>query len=743
MYESLDGVQSAAMNGRSSFSTMTPRQSVDEKCDLTPQKEKALVGASGFKSFFSRLGAKRLSLPQLSNVDSSHYSSNSSSNNASAINSSNGNTFLNIPASIPSPLSPTKSFGSSKHQEAPALFIAYPHAIKAASLAALTVSSDTILRRNMELKAKEKKAGKPISQRTRAYSKNMDMEWTQKMFLLVPSMLLQYNGDGAVDRMPEKILQLTATSVAFASDVITGRPYVLQVSQSANADGSPITDDKKAGSIMLKLPWKNSSKNVAMSFLLVFDTAKEMDSWMGCIRIETAKLAGTWVPEKEDNKADEVKPRERVPRAISRRITIRREEDDVFDPDASHRFSRYSRNSRASLDAGTASTAISAEQVVLDRLRGSRSHLSMHSNSRTGGGSPETSPERYSDRRKSILSSPSRSRSSMELRNGSVSGGNEQIPVIHQSRTSSPDPTAAQNRPTGGKRLSSCTVGLRVQTPSIRSGHRNSVYSTMSTSDNGSPSNNPTLTTTAPTPTIGSWSNQRRGSYSKPDLMISTVGAIPIPTARPSLNTSRARPTSMIDARQHHHYQSYDNQSRGNPYYHGSVPSYAIGTAITTPFALSMSQPASARNLQRRSMTALGSRPDYGVGPPAFPPPQIPLPKLPQEGYDIIQARRRSVNQQEKRRSLRQSSSLTLGGADPNGSTTPEEVVDKNNNDDVDPISSAPIASLSKRPPLMPLKTSTPDYASSPTLPLAGLPPGRPLGNRHSFQEVRSRHRLF
>jgi len=569
------------MTGRNSFSITTPRPSMDERADCPSPKERG----TGFKSFFSRLGGKRLSLPQLQNLD---------------VN--NGPTSATFSNQL---LSPTKSITPSPSKtshDAPPLFVAYPQAIKAAALAALTTSSDTILRRNLEQKNREKKGGSRLAQRARSYSR-VEMEWTQKMFLLVPSMLLQYSGEGAVDRMPEKILQLTAASVAFASDIIPGRPYVLQVSQNANADGSPITEDNRRGKI--KLPWKNSTKHVAVSFLLVFDTAKEMDSWMGCIRVEAAKLAGTYIEEKEEE------PEQRVPRALSRRISIRRdrEEDDIFDLDNSHRFSRYSRNSRASLDAGTSvTTAVSSEQVTLNRLRGSRSYMSMSSNGRgtVHGTSPETSPERPSGqagstrRRSGVPGAPSHSRSSMELRsNGPASPRRS----IERTPTRAPSPCSSSFY--ASVRVPVPSTGWKVQIPSPTSptSKRNSVYS------------NNSVESTGTRPAVRRSSATCAKPQFRPEFTVSQRSY--------SSTYVRARPTSMVDSR----------------------PSLEVPRSISTlPHnnSLPLLEP---RNLQRRSMTALGNRPDYGVGPPAFPPPQIPLPELPPEGYSVLNSRRKSIHQ--------------------------------------------------------------------------------------------------
>lgn len=604
MKTSNNAQQAKMTSGRSSFSVTTPRPSMDEKATCSSPKEKGI----GFKSFFSRLGAKRLSLPQLPNLEIIH-------NHTPATLSSQ---LLSPTKSIN--LSPTKSLNQN---DAPPLSVAYSQAIRTAALAALTTCSDTILRRNMDLKKHERKGGSKFAQRARAYSK-VDMEWTQKIFLLVPGVLLQFSGDGAVDRMPEKILQLTATSVAFASDAIPGRPYVLQVSQSAHADGSPIMEDNKKGSI-LRFPWKSNSKHLAVSFLLVFDTAKEMDSWMGCIRVETAKLAGTYVEEKQEE------PAQPAPQGVSRRITIKREYDEDEDEDifevnsTSQRFSRYSKTSRPSLDASTSvTTAISQEQVTLNHLRGSRSHISMSSNGRgtTHGTSPETSPERSSGqkdstRRSSNPLSAEQPRASMEVRVNRLASPRsslERVPTPHPSRSPSPSfPFYTVRVPIVHKApVPSKTLPI---SPKRRSG-----YSTLESATGTKP-------------------NFRRSSLAcvKPHFK----SEYNMNQSSLSSTTGRSRPTSMIEPR-----KSLDVPSR----------------------SLSHINPAlEPRSLQRRSMTALGNRPDYGIGPPAFPPPQIPLPELPPEGYSLLNSRRKSLQLGlTDQRLLRNASFQSFGPSIPN-----------------------------------------------------------------------------
>ncbi|PSS25584.1 hypothetical protein M430DRAFT_204184 [Amorphotheca resinae ATCC 22711] len=206
----------------------------------------------------------------------------------------------------------------------PPLFQAYAQAIKHAQLSASTLSADAILRlrnhkRNNSLRGEDGRRdgevqGQAAARRNeRARSKHRRQlsgsmsraEWTEKVFVLVPSgYLLQYSGEGAFDRLPEKMLQLGKDSVAFASDVIPGRHWVLQISQSMDADGTPAADSR---SLLSRLTFRGAEyRRTATSFLLVLDSAEEMDSWIAAVRREIEALGGKRpAPETGRHKPDE------------------------------------------------------------------------------------------------------------------------------------------------------------------------------------------------------------------------------------------------------------------------------------------------------------------------------------------------------------------------------------------------------------------------------------------------------
>lgn len=214
-----------------------------------------------------------------------------------------------------------KQTSSISSWEPPPLFQAYRQAIKHACLLAPTLSADSILRINASRRpsgagedvknnalqdaqgaansgarrkkeAKEKKHSRKISE---SISKT---EWTHKIYVLVTSgYLLQYAGEGNLDRLPEKIMQLGPTSVAFASDAIPGKHWVLQISQTSDDDGTVPLDTPKT--FLSRLGFQSAdSRRSAKSLLLVFNSPVDMNSWLVAVRREIEALGGKkYVPE--------------------------------------------------------------------------------------------------------------------------------------------------------------------------------------------------------------------------------------------------------------------------------------------------------------------------------------------------------------------------------------------------------------------------------------------------------------
>lgn len=263
------------------------------------------------------------------------------------------------PTPTPSKASPKSTKSSSKPPtrssaawDPPPLFQAYPQAIKHAQLSASTLSADSIIRisnhkRNNSLRdelsqtaasgdrqgqtAAAKKAERARSRHRRQVSGSISKsDWTQKIFVLVTSgYLLQYSGDGSFDRLPEKMMQLGKDSVAFASDVIPGKHWVLQISKAMDADGTPAADSR---SLFSRLTFRGADyRRTATSLLLVLNSAEEMDSWIAVVRREIEALGG----KKHVSETGKPKPDDKVMQLKaqpSHRYLVQRDPDQFSNP---------------------------------------------------------------------------------------------------------------------------------------------------------------------------------------------------------------------------------------------------------------------------------------------------------------------------------------------------------------------------------------------------------------------------
>ncbi|TVY49473.1 hypothetical protein LOCC1_G000596 [Lachnellula occidentalis] len=322
----------------------------------------------------------------------------------------------------------------------PPLFQAYPQAVKHATLSASTLSADAILRisnykRNNIVReeiaqaqqnggdpiAAEKKTERVKSRHRRQISGSISKaDWTQKIFILVTSgYLLQYAATGSFDRLPEKMMKLGKESVAFASDVIPGKHWVLQISQAMDSDGVPAADSR---SLLSRLTFRGADyRRSATSLLLVLNSAEDMDAWMAVVRKEIEVLGGkklvseTGKP-KTDGNVMQLKTRP------SHRYLVQRDPDQFSNP-ASPQDAGFSppwngENPTEDTLEDAASTLVDAQPPVirpstghhsrtnsttsrdeqqLDNLRHSTNRLSyVSSGQRTLISSPATSPNRES-----------------------------------------------------------------------------------------------------------------------------------------------------------------------------------------------------------------------------------------------------------------------------------------------------------------------------------------------------------
>lgn len=189
----------------------------------------------------------------------------------------------------------------------PALFQAYPQSTKHDCLSAPAMSADSILRLHattgknvgedgrvgtsgQDSKKKEQKERKHLRTLSGTINK---VEWTKKIYVLATAgFILQYAGEGKHDRLPEKMLQLGPQSVAFASDAIPGKHWVVQISQNPAADSAPVPEPPKPRLSSRFGFHRSHARRLAQSFLMVFDDPDSMISWLMAIRAEVEARGG-------------------------------------------------------------------------------------------------------------------------------------------------------------------------------------------------------------------------------------------------------------------------------------------------------------------------------------------------------------------------------------------------------------------------------------------------------------------
>lgn len=320
--------------------------------------------------------------------------------------------------------------------EPPPLFQAYPQAIKHTHLPACTASAEAVLRQHhskssMSLRGSlnqsllalgmaddtggEQSDSSKKKHRRNTSTSSLKLEWTTKIFVLVTSgYLLQYSGDGSFDRLPEKILQLGKDSAAFASDVIPGRHWVLQVSSAADPEG---VTSSVGNPLLSRLAFRSIERRQTADFLMVFEGADEMDGWIATLRREIEALGGKKnLSETGKPKVDEYVEQQlrnqtsqrtlvmRDPGKFSRVISHEESWDQpptMSSPDI-HLHLADSRSVREqSFDDKSTASGISHDGRQLDALRDSTHRLSyISSGQRTivtsAGSSPACSPIRDS-----------------------------------------------------------------------------------------------------------------------------------------------------------------------------------------------------------------------------------------------------------------------------------------------------------------------------------------------------------
>ena len=375
----------------------------------------------------------------------------------------------------------------------PPLFQAYPQSVRHATLRVPTLSAETILRLNAESSSssnrrvesytpevyemkssKEKKLRKPSA--LDVLSKG---DWTDKTFVLVTSgYFLQYAGQGPFDRLPEKIMPLSKDSAAFASDAIPGKPYVLQVSQVSDEDGT--LDTEASRSMFKSLGLRSQMKRSTSSFLLVFESPDELSVWMVAVRKEIQTIGGKESRPDASRRPAEEGSTQGLSQGPSHRYLVKRNpnqfsqipdpvpnvpfSDHTLAPEHSKQFvdpadptciNRQSMATQQSVDSRTTSnTAESINRIHLDRLRESPRQSYASTAGRTTSTSRDSSPgpspvNLYSDLTQRAPNLNER-RQTTSMYHGLVRSSMQRLPSPHK-RTTSP------SAPSSSHRISNCT----------------------------------------------------------------------------------------------------------------------------------------------------------------------------------------------------------------------------------------------------------------------------------------------
>ncbi|KAM0563261.1 hypothetical protein ACHAPJ_000979 [Fusarium lateritium] len=321
----------------------------------------------------------------------------------------------------------------------PPLFKAFPQAIKHMTLPATSLAPEVILRMHErrtsttrddttealdgEVSTNEKAKVKKKHRRNTSGSA-LKFEWTNKIYVLVTSgYLLQYASEGPFDRLPERILHLGKDSAAFASDVIPGRHWVIQVSSATESDGTPASDSR---SLFSRWNFRATERRHASNFLMVFETAEDMEGWIATLRREIEGLGGkktlteTGKPKAEDEVAPlREKPSQRTlvvrdPDRLSRVLSQSSQSPqspESFQSPQSLQWQGQGDNNRSTTtvtepeppvdqaldDISTTNSFVSQDGRQLDNLRDSSNRLSFISSGQrtvvtSAGSSPESSP---------------------------------------------------------------------------------------------------------------------------------------------------------------------------------------------------------------------------------------------------------------------------------------------------------------------------------------------------------------
>ncbi|CAG7563994.1 unnamed protein product [Fusarium equiseti] len=439
----------------------------ESRIPLKAEKASRRESRLGLRSLFSRSKApKELGIPEtpisygtshgsrISLADSNPYFSSQVDVTPNETPSSplSPRIFSAMFESQQSPSAPSRSAGAVKVQSPakatrgplstwhpPPLFKAFPQATKHITLPATSLAPEVILRmherrtstsRDDTAEALDSEAGP--AEKTKFKKKHRrntsgpapKFEWTNKIYVLVTAgYLLQYAAEGPFDRLPERILHLTKDSAAFASDVIPGRHWVVQVSSAAESDGAPAPDSR---SLFSRWNFRATERRHASSLLLVFESAEDMEGWIAALRRTIEALGGkktlteTGKPKAEDEVGPlREKPSQRTlivrdPNRLSRIATqnsqTAQSPESIHSPqllplqgrvDANRSVTNIVENEptvdQPSDDISTTNSFVSHDGRQLESLRENSNRLSFISSGQrtvvtSAGSSPESSP---------------------------------------------------------------------------------------------------------------------------------------------------------------------------------------------------------------------------------------------------------------------------------------------------------------------------------------------------------------
>lgn len=193
------------------------------------------------------------------------------------------------------PPKPTPRESKTGPFEPPPLFQAYPQSTKDGTLELSTLSVEAAMHKSKGRKGDGTEEDMSIdTKRTRGtlrHGHHTNPVLPRKVFVLITTgYLLQYAENGPANRLPERILKLGKDSAAFASDLLPGRHHVLQVSHAVDKNGVIVPT---SSSILSKFGIRSlASRRMTSGYLLVMDSAAEMESWMTAIRRSIEGLGG-------------------------------------------------------------------------------------------------------------------------------------------------------------------------------------------------------------------------------------------------------------------------------------------------------------------------------------------------------------------------------------------------------------------------------------------------------------------